>query len=76
MAGRRKSTASQSDVDETLTRRIVEEGSSNADQFGARPMCRAAQCYVEDSLSEAFIGGFLQEGSVVTLSLGDYTPRG
>jgi C-terminal, D2-small domain, of ClpB protein len=64
------------DVDETLIRRIVEEGSTNADQFGARPMRRAAQRYVEDSLSEAIIGGFLQEGSVVTLSLGDYTPRG
>jgi ATP-dependent Clp protease ATP-binding subunit ClpC len=61
------------DVDESLIRRIVEEGTSNADQFGARPMRRAAQRYVEDSLSEAIIGGFLQEGSVVTLSLGDYT---
>jgi C-terminal, D2-small domain, of ClpB protein len=64
------------DVDESLIRRIVEEGSANADQFGARPMRRAAQRYVEDSLSEAIIGGFLLEGSVVTLSLDDYTPRG
>jgi ATP-dependent Clp protease ATP-binding subunit ClpA len=64
------------DVDERLIGRIVEEGSSNADQFGARPMRRAAQRYVEDSLSEAIIGGFLQEGSLVKLSLGEYTSRG
>jgi hypothetical protein len=76
MVWRRKSTASQSDVEGTLIRRIVEEGSPNADQFRARPMCRAAQRYGEDSLSAAIIGGILQEGSVVALSLGDYTPRG
>jgi hypothetical protein len=64
------------DVDDRLIGRIVEEGSSNADQFGARPMRRAAQRYVEDSLSEAIIGGFLQEGSLVKLALGEYTARG
>lgn len=63
-------------VDDELVARIVEEGSSNADQFGARPMRRAAQRYIEDSLSEAIIGSFLKEGSAVTLSLGPYTNRG
>lgn len=63
-------------VDDELIARIVEEGSSNADQFGARPMRRAAQRYIEDSLSEAIIGSFLKEGSEVTLSLGPYTDKG
>lgn len=60
-------------VEADLTARIVHEGSANADQFGARPMRRAAQRFIEDSLSDAIILGFLSKGDVATLSLG---PRG
>ena len=45
------------------------EGSANADEFGARPMRRAAQRYVEDSLSDAIIKGFMDAGETATLSL-------
>ena len=57
-------------VDSDLVERVVHEGSANADQFGARPMRRAAQRYVEDSLSEAIIKGFIQNGDSASLSLG------
>ena len=56
-------------VSPDLTARIVHEGSANADQFGARPMRRAAQRYVEDALSDAIIQGFLASGDKATLSL-------
>lgn len=56
-------------VDADLVDRVLHEGSANADQFGARPMRRAAQRYVEDSLSEAIIKGFMKPGDSATLSL-------
>lgn len=56
-------------VSPDLTARIVHEGSANADQFGARPMRRAVQRYVEDSLSDAIIQGFLASGDRAILSL-------
>jgi ATP-dependent Clp protease ATP-binding subunit ClpC len=48
---------------------IVQEGSEKADQFGARPMRRAAQRFVEDTLSDAIIRGFLSKGDEATLTL-------
>jgi hypothetical protein len=57
-------------IDDSLVERILEEGSAHADQFGARPMRRAAQRYIEDSLSDAIIKGFLQKGDTATLSVG------
>jgi ATP-dependent Clp protease ATP-binding subunit ClpC len=48
---------------------IVREGSKRADQFGARPMRRAAQRFVEDTLSDAVIRGFLNKGDQATLTL-------
>jgi ATP-dependent Clp protease ATP-binding subunit ClpC len=56
-------------VDSSIVRRVMEEGSSNAEQFGARPMRRAAQRFVEDSLSDAIIQGFLKEGDAATIKL-------
>lgn len=57
------------EVGPKLINRIVEEGSSKADQFGARPMRRAAQRYVEDTLSDALVQGFLAKGDSARLEL-------
>lgn len=57
-------------VSDDLLLRIVSEGSAKAEQFGARPMRRAAQRYVEDTLSDAIIQGFLRRGDKATLDLG------
>jgi AAA domain (Cdc48 subfamily)/C-terminal, D2-small domain, of ClpB protein len=57
------------EVTPDLMERIVVKGSANADQFGARPMRRATQQYIEDSLSDAIIQGFLSIGDAATLSL-------
>lgn len=52
-----------------LVRKVVEEGSANAAQFGARPMRRAAQRFLEDAMSDAIIRGFLQEGDSASVDL-------
>lgn len=57
-------------VEESVVSQIMEEGSANADQFGARPMRRAAQRFVEDSVSDAIVQGFLKEGDAATVGLG------
>lgn len=57
-------------ISHDLMSRIVKQGSANTNQFGARPMRRAAQRYIEDSLSDAIVQGFLRTGDVATLSLG------
>ena len=56
-------------VEADLVERVLQEGSANADQFGARPMRRAAQRYVEDSLSDAIIKGFMEADDSAMLSL-------
>ena len=57
------------DVSDCIVERILEEGSARADQFGARPMRRATQRYVDDSLSEALVQGFVQSGDSVRIEL-------
>lgn len=52
-----------------LSMKVMEEGSSNAAQFGARPMRRAAQRFFEDSVSEALVRGFLQKGEEAVVDL-------
>jgi ATP-dependent Clp protease ATP-binding subunit ClpC len=61
--------AMQLTVTSDLVDKIVREGSTSADEFGARPMRRAAQRFVEDSLSDAIIQGFLKRGDAATISL-------
>lgn len=53
-----------------LSRKVTEEGSSNAAQFGARPMRRAAQRFFEDSISDAIVRGFLKRGDDAVVGLG------
>jgi hypothetical protein len=62
-------------VEDSVVHRIMEKGSANADQFGARPMRRAAQRYVEDSVSDAIVHGFLKEGEAATIKVEKITGR-
>ncbi|KAL3816423.1 hypothetical protein ACHAXA_007359 [Cyclostephanos tholiformis] len=59
-------------VTESLIDSIVNDGTINAAEFGARPMRRAAQRLFEDAVSDAIVRGFLQEGDggVVDMGLG------
>lgn len=54
-----------------LVEKVVAEGSANAAQFGARPMRRAAQRFLEDTVSDAIIQGFLQEGDIAEIDVLD-----
>jgi ATP-dependent Clp protease ATP-binding subunit ClpC len=59
-------------VSDSLIDSIVNDGTMNAAEFGARPMRRAAQRLFEDAVSDAIVRGFLQEGDggVVDMGLG------
>jgi ATP-dependent Clp protease ATP-binding subunit ClpC len=61
-------------LDLTLTDQLIErvrlEGATQAAQFGARPLRRAAQRFLEDSISDALVKGFLKSGDVATIDLG------
>merc|ERR1712187_18158 len=48
--------------------RLVKEGFSR--QYGARPLRRAVQCLLEDSLAEALIMGFITEGNTAGIDVG------
>jgi len=61
--------ASEQDMDVTVTNALMalvtREGAYSAEQFGARPMRRAAKRFLEDTLSEAIMREFLSEGDEV-----------
>ena len=61
-----KRTASEQDMDVSMTdalaRAVADKGAFSAETFGARPVRRAAKQYLEDTLSEAIMRSFLNEG--------------
>jgi len=56
-------------VTQALTAMVTREGAFSASQFGARPMRRAAKRYLEDTLSEAIMREFLNEGDEVVVDM-------
>lgn len=62
-------------LDLVLTDRLIDrvqmEGAAQAARFGARPMRRAAQRFLEDSISDALVRGFLKSGDSATIDLGE-----
>jgi len=64
---------SEQDMDVTVTQALMvmvtNEGAFSAAQFGARPMRRAAKRFLEDSLSEAIMREFLNEGDEVIVDV-------
>mmetsp|Transcript_10640 Transcript_10640/g.19287 ORF Transcript_10640/g.19287 Transcript_10640/m.19287 type:complete len:855 (-) Transcript_10640:289-2853(-) len=59
----------QIELGDSLVDRVRDEGSAQAATFGARPMRRAAQRFLEDSISDAIIKGFLDEGDSAKVDL-------
>ncbi|GAX12864.1 hypothetical protein FisN_15Hu349 [Fistulifera solaris] len=57
-------------VNPPLLSQVLREGSAHADEFGARPMRRAAQRYVEDPLSDVILQRFLKKGDSAVLDVG------
>lgn len=53
------------DIPEIITREALQSSSV----YGARPIRRAVQRYVEDTMAEAVVDGFVEEGDEVNLSL-------
>jgi len=48
---------------------ILEKGYNS--KYGARPLRRAIQKYIEDEVSEAYLKGMLKEKSNVTVTVDD-----
>ena len=57
------------DVSENLIAAVAREGSLFADQYGARPIKRAAQRYLEDTISEAVMKDFVMEGDEIIVEI-------
>lgn len=57
------------DVSKQILERVTNVGSAQADTFGARPLRRAVQRYVEDCLSDAMVQGFLVPGDTAFMDL-------
>ena len=70
----RRTAADQSitmTVSDNIPEMITRETMSVASMYGARPTRRAVQRYVEDTMAEAIMSGFIDEGDQVKLDLKD-----
>lgn len=56
-------------VSEDLIEKVTEEGCIDANQYGARPIRRAAQRFLENTLSEAIMQDFVVEGEAVIVDM-------
>jgi ATP-dependent Clp protease ATP-binding subunit ClpC len=59
------------EIDNSVVGAVTRDGSLFADQYGARPIKRAAQRYLEDTLSEAIMRDFVKEGDDVFVEMSD-----
>jgi ATP-dependent Clp protease ATP-binding subunit ClpA len=58
------------ELGDSLIQKARDEGSAQASTtFGARPMRRAAQRFLEDAVSDAIVRGFVEEGDSATVDL-------
>jgi ATP-dependent Clp protease ATP-binding subunit ClpC len=57
------------DITDTAKQFIADKGFDP--QFGARPLKRAIQKYLEDEMAEAIIGNVINEGDTITIDLDD-----
>src|SRR5690606_29942825 len=65
LLGRAESVGIEVELSKTAKDFLVEKGYDA--KFGARPLRRAIQKYVEDPMAEAILGNDLAEGDVITL---------
>merc|ERR1712232_1008422 len=56
-------------VSPNIPEMVTREALSSASLYGARPIRRAVQRFVEDAMAEAIVQGFVQEGDEVVLDL-------
>ena len=70
-AAKRASAAQEITINvaDNLVAAVTREGSLFADQYGARPIRRAVQRYLEDTLSEAVMKDFIKEGDEITVEV-------
>ena len=61
----------QLDVSENIVEIVTREGYSVASIYGARPIRRAVQRFLEDTLAEAIMDGFIDEGDEAGVNLHD-----
>jgi len=63
-------------VSDDVLLQVTREGFHTASQYGARPVRRAVQRYLEDTMSEAIMEGFVNEGDDVLVEMADVTEAG
>lgn len=59
----------QLEVSDNIIEIVTREGYSVASMYGARPIRRAVRRFLEDSLAEAIVDGFITEGDQVSVNL-------
>jgi ATP-dependent Clp protease ATP-binding subunit ClpA len=59
------------EVSDNIVEIVTREGFSVASMYGARPIRRAVQRFLEDTLAEAIMDGFIDEGDQVNVNLND-----
>jgi len=59
------------DVSDNIAEVVTREALGGASIYGARPIRRAVQRYLEDTMAEAIMSDFIQEGDSATVNLKD-----
>jgi len=59
------------DVSENIAEIVTREALASASIYGARPIRRAVQRYLEDTMAEAIMSDFIKEGDSASLNLKD-----